>query len=218
MNFRNESQILQSQVFSPCSPVVSIESPASFDSHLQRCRSMIAAYQMLKLGFKKVSVLKGGFGEWKRNERPFEVSDSKNESWIDTRSMANMYTRTQHGNSGQGMSCRVFVPFYIWPRMVVAVNGRKWSARNIWQWLYIIHCGYCITAMRNNLAWEHGLAYPCNMAMIVSSCSGWRAYIIVTCDAPGWLIVLGRFYFTAVLHQLHKVSCKPIIHYHYASN
>jgi len=41
---------------------------------------MIAAYQMLKLGFKKVSVLKGGFSEWQRNERPFEVSDSKNES------------------------------------------------------------------------------------------------------------------------------------------
>lgn len=30
---------------------------------------MIAAYQLLKLGFTNVSVLKGGFSEWKRNER-----------------------------------------------------------------------------------------------------------------------------------------------------
>lgn len=33
------------------------------------CRSLIAAYELLKLGFTKVSVLKGGFSEWKRNER-----------------------------------------------------------------------------------------------------------------------------------------------------
>ena len=33
------------------------------------CRSLIAAYQMLKIGFKKVAVLKGGFSEWKKNER-----------------------------------------------------------------------------------------------------------------------------------------------------
>ena len=32
-------------------------------------RSLIAAYQLLKLGFKRVAVLKGGFSEWKKNDR-----------------------------------------------------------------------------------------------------------------------------------------------------
>lgn len=54
--------------------------PTTSSKNGKQSRSMIAAYQMLKLGFKKVSVLKGGFSEWQRNERPFEVSDSKNES------------------------------------------------------------------------------------------------------------------------------------------
>lgn len=46
----------------------------------KQSRSLIAAYQMLKIGFKKVAVLKGGFSEWKKNERVFEVSDAANES------------------------------------------------------------------------------------------------------------------------------------------
>lgn len=46
----------------------------------KQSRSMIAAYQLLLLGFKKVSVLKGGFSEWQRNERPIEVADSNNEA------------------------------------------------------------------------------------------------------------------------------------------
>ena len=39
------------------------------DIGLAICRSLMAAYEMLRLGYTNISVLKGGFSEWKRNER-----------------------------------------------------------------------------------------------------------------------------------------------------
>ena len=33
------------------------------------CRSLMAAYELVSKGYKNVSILKGGFGEWERNGR-----------------------------------------------------------------------------------------------------------------------------------------------------
>ena len=39
------------------------------DIELAIRRSLMAAYEMLRLGYTNISVLKGGFSDWKRNER-----------------------------------------------------------------------------------------------------------------------------------------------------
>ena len=43
--------------------------PKASDIGLAICRSLMAAYEMLRLGYTNISVLKGGFSDWKRNER-----------------------------------------------------------------------------------------------------------------------------------------------------
>lgn len=38
------------------------------DRHLA-CRSLMAAYELASTGYQKVSILQGGFNEWKRSGR-----------------------------------------------------------------------------------------------------------------------------------------------------
>lgn len=36
------------------------------------CRSISAAYEMVKLDYKNIKILKGGLSDWIRQERPLE--------------------------------------------------------------------------------------------------------------------------------------------------
>ncbi len=35
----------------------------------------MSAYEMLLLGYKNISVLRGGYSDWKRSGRPYELAD-----------------------------------------------------------------------------------------------------------------------------------------------